>query len=81
LDLASYFICTASASDFEGFLPFLIFSFHIAFSSTPPKIEFLILWAAAYGVHRNSLVKSGIFSDISLAHLSTVLKNRPDEKR
>jgi len=40
-----------------------------------------ILWAVAHGVLRNSLAKSGIFSDISLAHLSTALKNRPDEKR
>jgi len=37
--------------------------------------------AAANGVHRNSLAKSGIFSGISLAYLSTALTSRPDEKR
>jgi len=37
--------------------------------------------AAAIGVHRNSLAESGIFSGISLAYLSTALKNRSDEKR
>jgi len=40
------------ASDFGVFLPFLIFSFHIAFARTPAKIKFLTLWAAANGVHR-----------------------------
>jgi len=40
------------ATDFGVFLPFLIFSFHIAFAQRPPKIKFLILWAAANGVHR-----------------------------
>jgi len=43
-----------------------------------PKFKFHVLWAAANGVHRNSLAKSCIFSGISLAHLSTALKNRPD---
>jgi len=52
------------------FLPFLFFSFYNAFARTPPKIKFFILWAAANGVHRDSLAKSGIFSVISLAHLS-----------
>jgi len=42
----------APAFDFGVFLPFLIFSSHIAFARTPPKIKFLILWAAANGVHR-----------------------------
>jgi len=63
------------------FLPFLIFKLHTGFARTPPKITFLILWAAANCVHRNSLAKSGISSGISLAHLSTALKNRLDEKR
>jgi len=40
------------ASYFGVFLSFLIFSFNIAFARTPPKIKFLILWAAANGVHR-----------------------------
>jgi len=66
---------------FWGFLPFLIFSFCTAFARTPPKVKFLILWAATNGVFRNSLANSGIFSGISLAHLSTTLKNTPDEKR
>jgi len=34
------------------FLPFLIFKFHTASARTPTKIQFLILWAAANGVHR-----------------------------
>jgi len=46
LDKASFFICTDLLQAFEW---------------TPPKIKFLILWAAVNGVHRNSLVKSGIF--------------------
>jgi len=29
-----------------------MFSFHITFARTPPKIKFLILWAAANDVHR-----------------------------
>jgi len=66
---------------FRVFLPFLILKFHTGFPRTPPKIKFLILCAAANGAYRNSLAKSGIFSGISLAHLSTALKNRPDEKR
>jgi len=40
------------ASDFGVFRSFLIFSFHIAFERTPPKIKFLILWAAANGANR-----------------------------
>jgi len=63
---------------FGNFLPFLIFKFITAFARTPSKI---ILWAAANGVNRNLLAKSGIFFGISLARLSTALKNRPDEKR
>jgi len=66
---------------FGVFFPFLIFKFHTVFARTPPKITFLILWAAANGVHRNSVAKSGIFSGFSLAHLSTALKNRPTKKR
>jgi len=48
---------------------------------TPLNIKCPILWAAANGVHRNSLAKYGIFCGISLPHLNTALKNRPDEKR
>jgi len=58
--------------------PAVDFGFHIAFAL--PKTKFLILWATANGVQRNSLAKSGILSGISLAYLSTALKNRPDEK-
>jgi len=39
----------------------LIFNFHTTFTRTPPNIKFLILWAAANGVHQNSLVKFVIF--------------------
>jgi len=55
------------------FLPFFIFKFPTAFARIPPKMKFLILWAAANGVHRK--FNSGIFSGISLAHMSTALKN------
>jgi len=58
-------------------IPFLVVCFQTAFARTPPEITFLIVWVAANGVHRNSLAKFGIF----LAHLSTALKKRPDEKR
>jgi len=34
------------------FLPFFNFKFHTASARRPPKIKFLILWAAANGVHR-----------------------------
>jgi len=56
-------------------------SWRIASALAPPRIKFLILWAAANGVHRNSLAKSVIFSDIFFACLSTALKNWSDEKR
>jgi len=64
-------------ADFWVFLPLLIFSFHIAFAQTPPKIKFLILWPWLTAFIENSLAKSGIFSGISLAHLSTALKSIP----
>jgi len=55
--------------------------FYTAFARTPLKIKFVNLWAAADGVHRDSLAKSGIFAGISLAHMTTALRNRLDEKR
>jgi len=63
---------------FWGFLYFT-FLFSLRFERTPIKIKSLIFWAAANDVSWNSLAKSGIVSVISLAHLSTALKNRPDE--
>jgi len=65
---------------FGVFLPFLIFKFPTASARRPPKIKFLILWAAANGVHRKFTGDIWYFSGISLAHLSTALKNRADEK-
>jgi len=69
------------ADVFAVFFPLLILSFHTVFARTPPKNRFFNLWAAANGVRQNSLAKSGIFSGISLARLSTALKNGPDERR
>jgi len=45
------------------------------------RLNFLFFEPRLTAFIENSLEKSGIFSGISLAHLSTALKNRPDEKR
>jgi len=43
------------------------------------KLNFLFFGPRLTAFIENSLAKSGILSGISLAHLSTTLKNRPDE--
>jgi len=81
LDYASIFICT------DLFSRFWCFFFHFSFLNSPPllheyrpRLNFFIFGPRLTAFIENSLSKSGIFSGISLAHLSTALKNRPDEK-
>jgi len=62
---------------FGVFLPFLILKFPTASARTPPKITFFILWAS--GVHRKFTREIWYFFWYFHAHLSTALKNRPDE--
>jgi len=61
--------------------------FHFSFLNSLPLLHeyrqrwnFLFFGPRLTAFIENSLAKSGIFSGISLAHLSTALKNRPDEK-
>jgi len=80
LDKASFFICT------DLLYPFLVFFFHFSFLNSPPlmhehrqRLNCLFFGPRLTEFIENSLAKSGIFSGISLAYLSTPLKNRPDE--
>jgi len=78
LDYTYFFICTHLLHAFLGF------SFHFLFFDSTPllhethrKFKFLILRAAANGVHRNLIPISGNISGIFLANLGTGMKNGP----
>jgi len=64
------------------------FFFHFYFLNSTPflhehrqRLSFLFFGQRLTAFNESSLARSGIFSGISLAHLSTALKNRPGEKR